>query len=52
MGLLTLGYFVSVTMEEMEEDLDVIEESAQLVFEAHSTLLGKGFALSQPPTIM
>ena len=52
MGLLTLGYFVSVTMEEMEEDLDVIEESAQLVFEAHSTLLGKGFALSHPPTIM
>ena len=41
-----------VTMEEMEEDLDVIEEGAQMVFEAHSQLLGKGFALSHPPTIM
>ncbi|XP_076446720.1 E3 ubiquitin-protein ligase MYCBP2-like isoform X7 [Babylonia areolata] len=41
-----------VTMEEMEEDLDLIEEGAQMVFEAHSQLLGKGFALSHPPTIM
>jgi E3 ubiquitin-protein ligase MYCBP2 len=39
-------------MEEMEEDLEAIEESAQMVFEAHSQLLGKGFALSHPPTIM
>ena len=41
-----------VTMEEMEEDLDMIEEGAQMVFEAHSQLLDKGFALSHPPTIM
>lgn len=41
-----------VTMEEVDEDMDVIEEGAQMVFEAHSQLLSKGFALSQPPTIM
>ncbi|KAK7473506.1 hypothetical protein BaRGS_00035259, partial [Batillaria attramentaria] len=41
-----------VTMEEMEEDLEMLEDGAQMVFEAHSQLLGKGFALSHPPTIM
>lgn len=30
-----------VTMEEVDEDMDVIEEGAQMVFEAHSQLLPK-----------
>ncbi|CAI9731993.1 E3 ubiquitin-protein ligase MYCBP2-like [Octopus vulgaris] len=38
--------------EDIDEDLDSVEEGAQLVFNAHSTLLDKGFALSHPPTIM
>ncbi|KAK6172343.1 hypothetical protein SNE40_016020 [Patella caerulea] len=41
-----------VNMEENEEELENIEEGAQLVFDCHSSLLDKGFALSQPPTIM
>ncbi|XP_069130438.1 LOW QUALITY PROTEIN: E3 ubiquitin-protein ligase MYCBP2-like [Argopecten irradians] len=41
-----------VTMEELDEDMDFIDESTQLVFTAHSSLLEKGFALSHPPTIM
>ncbi|XP_055893471.1 E3 ubiquitin-protein ligase MYCBP2-like isoform X4 [Biomphalaria glabrata] len=41
----------SVTMDEVDEDLEVIEEGARIVFENHSSLLEKGFALSQPPTI-
>ncbi|KAL3880398.1 hypothetical protein ACJMK2_032642, partial [Sinanodonta woodiana] len=41
-----------VSVEELEEDMDFVEESAQLVFNVHSVLLGKGFALSHPPTIM
>ncbi|XP_048243746.1 E3 ubiquitin-protein ligase MYCBP2-like isoform X7 [Haliotis rufescens] len=41
-----------VTMEELDEEMDMIEEGAQLVFNSHSSLLGKGFALSHPPTIM
>lgn len=52
LAIKSYGLCVSVTMEEMEEDLDVIEEGAQMVFESHSQLLGKGFALSHPPTIM
>ena len=42
----------SVSVEELEEDSAIIEVGAQLVFNAHSQLLGKGFALSRPPTIM
>ncbi|CAE1311209.1 MYCBP2 [Acanthosepion pharaonis] len=41
-----------VGAEDVEEDLDSVEEGAQLVFNAHSSLLDKGFALSHPPTIM
>ncbi|XP_062580615.1 E3 ubiquitin-protein ligase MYCBP2-like [Saccostrea cucullata] len=41
-----------VTVEELEEDMEYIEEGSQLIFSAHSELLGKGFALSHPPTIM
>ncbi|XP_074650729.1 E3 ubiquitin-protein ligase MYCBP2-like [Tubulanus polymorphus] len=40
-----------VTIEEAEEDLDSLEESAEQVFQAHSGLLGKGFALSHSLTI-
>ena len=42
----------SVSVEELEEDTAIVEVGAQLVFNAHSQLLGKGFALSRPPTIM
>ena len=48
----TTIYFCSVSVEELEEDSAIIEVGAQLVFNAHSQLLGKGFALSRPPTIM
>lgn len=41
-----------VTVEEIDEDMEYIEEGSQLIFGAHSELLGKGFALSHPPTIM
>ncbi|XP_059170813.1 E3 ubiquitin-protein ligase MYCBP2-like isoform X4 [Physella acuta] len=41
----------SATMEEVDEDMEIIEEGARIVFENHSSLLEKGFALSQPPTI-
>ncbi|CAH1777009.1 unnamed protein product [Owenia fusiformis] len=39
------------SVDEMDEDLDIIEEGAQEVFQAHSHILSKGFALSHPPTI-
>jgi hypothetical protein len=38
-------------VEEMDEDMDVVEEVAQHVYKSHSTLLSKGFALANPPTI-
>ncbi|XP_053398701.1 E3 ubiquitin-protein ligase MYCBP2-like isoform X4 [Mercenaria mercenaria] len=41
-----------VTVEELEEDMDYVEEAAQMVFGEHSQLLGKGFALSRPPTVV
>ncbi|KAL5012682.1 hypothetical protein ScPMuIL_011233 [Solemya velum] len=41
-----------VTGEELEDDVDYVEEGARLVYNCHSSLLGKGFALSHPPTIM
>ncbi|GFN82137.1 myc binding protein 2 [Plakobranchus ocellatus] len=41
----------SATMEEVDEDIEVIEEGAMIVFQNHSSLLEKGFALSQSPTI-
>ncbi|XP_035682944.1 E3 ubiquitin-protein ligase MYCBP2-like isoform X1 [Branchiostoma floridae] len=41
----------AVSSTEAEEDMDSLEEGAQLVFDAHSTLLGKGFALVCPPTV-
>ncbi|XP_033631426.1 E3 ubiquitin-protein ligase MYCBP2-like isoform X2 [Asterias rubens] len=37
--------------EDGEEEVEPIAEVAQQVFGAHSGLLGKGFALSHPPTI-
>ena len=50
---LKTGFIVfSVSVEELEEDTALVEVGAQLVFNAHSQLLGKGFALSRPPTIM
>ncbi|XP_035827428.1 E3 ubiquitin-protein ligase MYCBP2 isoform X3 [Aplysia californica] len=41
----------SANLEEVDDDLEVIEEGARVVFESHTSLLEKGFALSQPPTI-
>ncbi|CAG5134648.1 unnamed protein product, partial [Candidula unifasciata] len=41
----------SVTMEEVDEDMDIIEAGARVVFENHQSLLEKGFALSHTPTI-
>ncbi|PNF26946.1 hypothetical protein B7P43_G12700 [Cryptotermes secundus] len=40
-----------VSVEEMDEDMDVVEEVAQHVYKSHSALLSKGFALANPPTI-
>ncbi|CAG2064264.1 unnamed protein product, partial [Timema podura] len=40
-----------ISVEEMDEDLDLLEELAQQVYNSHSALLGKGFALASPPTI-
>jgi hypothetical protein len=44
------GLFI-FAVEEMDEDMDVVEEVAQHVYKSHSTLLSKGFALANPPTI-
>ncbi|KAL4230611.1 E3 ubiquitin-protein ligase mycbp2 [Mactra antiquata] len=41
-----------VSVEELDEDMELVEEASQMVFSAHSQLLGKGFALSRPPTIV
>ena len=35
----------------MDEDYESLDEGAGAVFQVHSTLLSKGFALSQPPNI-
>ncbi|VDI17612.1 E3 ubiquitin-protein ligase MYCBP2 [Mytilus galloprovincialis] len=43
---------ILVTVEELEEDMEYIEEGSLMVFNEHSKLLGKGFALSHPPSIM
>nr|CAD7200761.1 unnamed protein product [Timema douglasi] len=40
-----------ISVEEMDDDLDLLEELAQQVYNSHSALLGKGFALASPPTI-
>ena len=38
-------------MDDYEEDVESIEESAEQVFQAHAAVLGKGFALSHPLNI-
>lgn len=38
--------------EEVEEDLDSMQETAKRIFSVHSTLLGRGFALASPPTVL
>ncbi|XP_076245488.1 MYC binding protein highwire [Calliopsis andreniformis] len=40
-----------VSNEEVEEDLEVMQETAKRIFTMHSTLLGRGFALASPPTV-
>ncbi|XP_054276655.1 E3 ubiquitin-protein ligase MYCBP2-like [Macrosteles quadrilineatus] len=39
------------SVEELEEDIEAVEDIAQLIYTKHSSLLGKGFALSSAPTI-
>ncbi|GLH12984.1 Probable E3 ubiquitin-protein ligase HERC2 [Gryllus bimaculatus] len=39
------------SVEELEEDSELVEELAQQVYGAHQQLLGKGFALATAPTI-
>ncbi|XP_066580931.1 E3 ubiquitin-protein ligase MYCBP2 [Prorops nasuta] len=41
-----------VSAEEIEEDLDSMQETAKRIFSMHSSLLGRGFALAAPPTII
>ena len=48
---LDLWLDLTATLDEVDDDLEVIEEGARTVFESHTSLLEKGFALSQPPTI-
>ncbi|XP_026302017.1 E3 ubiquitin-protein ligase MYCBP2 isoform X8 [Apis mellifera] len=40
-----------VSNEEVEEDLELMQETAKRIFSVHSTLLGRGFALASPPTV-
>ncbi|XP_032812561.2 E3 ubiquitin-protein ligase MYCBP2 isoform X3 [Petromyzon marinus] len=37
---------------DLEEDIEFVEDSALQVYKAHSGLLGKGLALSHPPSIL
>jgi E3 ubiquitin-protein ligase MYCBP2 len=37
--------------EDIEEDMDIVEDSAAEAFEMHSSLLSKGFALERPPNV-
>ncbi|XP_063236464.1 E3 ubiquitin-protein ligase MYCBP2 isoform X2 [Bacillus rossius redtenbacheri] len=39
------------SVEEMDEDVEIVEELAQQEYHNHAALLGKGFALGCPPTI-
>ncbi|KAJ8666974.1 hypothetical protein QAD02_008636, partial [Eretmocerus hayati] len=40
-----------VSNEEVEEDPELAQDVAKRIFMLHSTLLGRGFALSAPPTV-
>ncbi|XP_076287336.1 MYC binding protein highwire isoform X6 [Lasioglossum baleicum] len=40
-----------VSNEEVEEDSELMQETAERIFSVHSTLLGRGFALSSAPTV-
>ncbi|CAL4105683.1 unnamed protein product, partial [Meganyctiphanes norvegica] len=37
--------------DELDEDMELVEEMSLQVYRSHPSLLGKGFALSHPPTI-
>ncbi|XP_043286736.1 E3 ubiquitin-protein ligase MYCBP2 isoform X2 [Venturia canescens] len=41
----------TVTMEEMEDNVEAAQETAKRIFSVHSGLLGRGFALAAPPTV-
>ncbi|XP_064481849.1 E3 ubiquitin-protein ligase MYCBP2-like [Ornithodoros turicata] len=41
----------AVSSSEVEEDLDLVDYLAHQVFDSHSMLLSRGFALAHPPTI-
>lgn len=37
--------------EDIDEDADIAEETANLIFQEHSAVLGRGFALASPPSV-
>lgn len=39
------------TAEEIQNDFETMQETAKRIFSVHSVLLGRGFALSSPPTV-
>ncbi|KAK0177732.1 hypothetical protein PV328_001750 [Microctonus aethiopoides] len=41
----------AVSMEEVEENVKVAQDTAKRIFAEHSSLLGRGFALAAPPTV-
>jgi hypothetical protein len=43
--------FAAEEAEEAEEDMDLANDTAKRTFSLHSTLLGRGFSLSSPPTV-
>ncbi|XP_035719406.1 E3 ubiquitin-protein ligase MYCBP2-like isoform X2 [Vespa mandarinia] len=40
-----------VSAEEVQNDFETMQETAKRIFSVHSILLGRGFALSSPPTV-
>ncbi|XP_046604041.1 E3 ubiquitin-protein ligase MYCBP2 isoform X2 [Neodiprion virginianus] len=40
-----------VSVEEIEEDLELAQDTAKRLFSGYSVLLGRGFALTSPPTV-
>ncbi|XP_074101339.1 MYC binding protein highwire isoform X2 [Cotesia typhae] len=41
----------AVSMEEVEDNVKIAQETARKIFAAHSSLLGRGFALATSPTV-
>lgn len=45
------AFFFFFTAEEIQNDFETMQETAKRIFSVHSVLLGRGFALSSPPTV-